>query len=391
VGGGATGAENTGNGGQGGVNNRASSGYGGSGVVILRYPSAYKITIGAGLTGSTATVSSDKVTTITAGTGNVSWAYAPQEVEYLVIAGGGAGGIAGANSASSGGAAGGYRTSVVGATSGGNSSAEPTMQFFFGIPYGITVGAGGAGVPTGQTGAAVNGSQGSDSVISENTIPMITSLGGGQGRGGSNLQGIVGGSTSGNGVGVGGTPATALAGTTGQGSAGGIGYDGTTAATRAAGGSGGAGQAGSNASASNAGNGGNGLANSITGTSVTRAGGGGASASSQGSIANGTAGTGGATAGVKSATSSNATANTGSGSGGSSGAVGVPGTGNGGSGVVILRYPNTIPNMILGSGLTLRQDDDEDIDGSGNREPPTFTPSGFKVYVLISGTGNVSF
>jgi hypothetical protein len=47
--------------------------------------------------------------------------------------------------------------------------------------------------------------------------------------------------------------------------------------------------------------------------------------------------------------------------------------------------------MILGSGLTLSQDDDEDIDGSGNREPPTFTTSGFKVYVLISGTGNVSF
>jgi hypothetical protein len=32
------------------------------------------ITIGAGLTGSTATDGSFKVTTITAGTGNVSWA-----------------------------------------------------------------------------------------------------------------------------------------------------------------------------------------------------------------------------------------------------------------------------------------------------------------------------
>ena len=47
---------------------------GGSGVVILSYPSAYTITIGAGLTGTTATVSSNKVTTITAGSGNVSWA-----------------------------------------------------------------------------------------------------------------------------------------------------------------------------------------------------------------------------------------------------------------------------------------------------------------------------
>jgi hypothetical protein len=42
--------------------------------VILRYPSSYTITIGAGLTGSTSTVAGKKVTTITAGTGNVSWA-----------------------------------------------------------------------------------------------------------------------------------------------------------------------------------------------------------------------------------------------------------------------------------------------------------------------------
>jgi hypothetical protein len=43
-------------------------------VVILRYPSSMTITIGAGLTGTTATVSGDKVTTITAGTGEVRWA-----------------------------------------------------------------------------------------------------------------------------------------------------------------------------------------------------------------------------------------------------------------------------------------------------------------------------
>jgi hypothetical protein len=41
----------------------------------LRYPSASgTITIGGGLTGSTATDGAYKVTTITAGTGNVSWA-----------------------------------------------------------------------------------------------------------------------------------------------------------------------------------------------------------------------------------------------------------------------------------------------------------------------------
>jgi hypothetical protein len=43
-------------------------------VVILRYPNTFTITIGAGLTGSTATDGSNKVTTITVGTGNVSWA-----------------------------------------------------------------------------------------------------------------------------------------------------------------------------------------------------------------------------------------------------------------------------------------------------------------------------
>jgi hypothetical protein len=50
-----------------------NGGNGGSGVVILSYPDSFFITIGAGLTASTTTVSGNKVTTITAGTGNVSW------------------------------------------------------------------------------------------------------------------------------------------------------------------------------------------------------------------------------------------------------------------------------------------------------------------------------
>jgi hypothetical protein len=54
----------------GGGNGRA----GGSGVVILKYPDSRTITIGAGLTGSTAAPSGGfKVSTITLGTGNVSW------------------------------------------------------------------------------------------------------------------------------------------------------------------------------------------------------------------------------------------------------------------------------------------------------------------------------
>jgi hypothetical protein len=42
--------------------------------VILRYSNTLTITIGAGLTASTSTVGANKVTTITNGTGNVSWA-----------------------------------------------------------------------------------------------------------------------------------------------------------------------------------------------------------------------------------------------------------------------------------------------------------------------------
>lgn len=71
------GTANTGGGGGGrnsgpDTDNGAS---GGSGIVILRWPTATAtITIGAGLTGSTTTTGSDSVATITAGTGNVSWA-----------------------------------------------------------------------------------------------------------------------------------------------------------------------------------------------------------------------------------------------------------------------------------------------------------------------------
>ena len=68
----ASGTANTGGG--GGGQSGATGGSGGSGVVILRYPATTTITLGAGLTGSTTTVGSNKVTTITAGSGNVSWA-----------------------------------------------------------------------------------------------------------------------------------------------------------------------------------------------------------------------------------------------------------------------------------------------------------------------------
>jgi hypothetical protein len=75
AGNGGAGSANTGGGGASGTGSGGGSGgAGGSGVVILRYPATLTITIGAGLTGTTATVGTDKVTTITLGTGNVSWA-----------------------------------------------------------------------------------------------------------------------------------------------------------------------------------------------------------------------------------------------------------------------------------------------------------------------------
>ena len=80
AGGGANaGTANTGGGGGGGAwtNNQNTTtqrgGAGGSGVVILRYPNAYTITVPAGLTATTATVSTDKVTTFTSGTGNIQF------------------------------------------------------------------------------------------------------------------------------------------------------------------------------------------------------------------------------------------------------------------------------------------------------------------------------
>ena len=51
-----------------------AGGTGGSGVIILRYSNSYTITIGAGLTGTTSTNGTNTIATITAGSGNVSWA-----------------------------------------------------------------------------------------------------------------------------------------------------------------------------------------------------------------------------------------------------------------------------------------------------------------------------
>ena len=62
-----------GGGGDGWAGTSQPGGAGGSGVVILRYPSSFTLTVGAGLTSSTNIVGTNKVTSFTAGSGNVSW------------------------------------------------------------------------------------------------------------------------------------------------------------------------------------------------------------------------------------------------------------------------------------------------------------------------------
>ena len=69
---GTSGGSNTGTGGRG--TGGTTAGAGGSGIVILRYPSKYTITVAGGHTSTTTTVGTDKVTTFTGGTGNVSFA-----------------------------------------------------------------------------------------------------------------------------------------------------------------------------------------------------------------------------------------------------------------------------------------------------------------------------
>jgi len=73
---GNAGTANTGGGARGIIvfgTHQIYGGNGGSGIVILRYPNTYTISQ-SGLTLTTATDGDDKVTTITAGTGTVSWA-----------------------------------------------------------------------------------------------------------------------------------------------------------------------------------------------------------------------------------------------------------------------------------------------------------------------------
>jgi hypothetical protein len=352
-------AANTGSGGFAGYYYQISRNpsAGASGVVILRYSDAYTITLGAGLTGSTTTVGSNKVTTITAGTGTVSWRLSRSFLtEYLVIAGGGNS----ANDHGAGGGAGGYRSSVTGELSGGNSLAETKLNSTVGRIYAVTVG---AGAPKNFGGGLARGSNSS--------LAEIISIGGGAQNASESIRN--GGSGSGA-VYAGTTSSTIGLGTVGQGSNGGLG--GPFGGNYASGGGGGAGGLGVSAPSNTvAGNGGPGLASSITGTSVIRAGGGGGGNYQGGTVGLGGSG-GGGNAGATGGNNAgqDGAVNTGGGGGSPHYQSGSSSSGGGGSGVVILRYPSDL-TITIGAGLT----------GS------TATVGANKVTTITAGTGNVSW
>ena len=58
---------------EGGNDRGTHNGTGGKGIVILRYPNTFTISVGAGLTSSTSTSGSDKITQFTSGSGSVSF------------------------------------------------------------------------------------------------------------------------------------------------------------------------------------------------------------------------------------------------------------------------------------------------------------------------------
>jgi hypothetical protein len=74
-----SGLVNTGGGagaGGGGTDSAGVSGSGGSGIVILRYPATYTLSVGAGLTAGVANQSvgsGERYTTLTAGSGTISF------------------------------------------------------------------------------------------------------------------------------------------------------------------------------------------------------------------------------------------------------------------------------------------------------------------------------
>ena len=274
----------------------------------------------------------------------------PNDVDYLVVAGGGGGGLGSHTGAGGGG--GGFRTSMPEGPGGPGTSAESKITVTA-QPYPITVGGGGAGAYSNNVGTAT---QGTPSYIGPPGAKIVESTGGGFGADGSGNNGGPGGS--------GGGGAGDLQNTTGgpavsptQGYAGGN-CQNSGGPTYAAGGGGGAGSAGvpgvpGQRNATN-GDGGAGKRTSITGPAYSvgtpgpggsggyLAGGGATGSENYVTYRSGPAspGPGGGGGGNNPGNARSGTASTGGGGGGDgtgqtgSGQVG----GGGGSGIVVMRY-----------------------------------------------------
>jgi hypothetical protein len=248
----------------------------------------------------------------------------PYTIEYLVVAGGGAG------------------SDQYGGGGGAGGVLNNTASVVPGIPYTITVGAGGQAPRDSGNPSSISGAP---------PLPLaITAIGGGGGGGSGANPGAVaksGGSGGGGGL----DNVTGGAGTPGQGFPGGNGGPGPNVFGGAGGG--GAGAAGTNFIA---GPGGVGRPISITGTSVFYGGGGGGARNSPFNEPGGNGGTGGGGRGAGAPEPSygfavSGTVNTGGGAG--SGLGGPAGPAKGGSGIVILAVPTpNYPGSAPGATVT---------------------------------------
>ena len=262
-------------------------------------------------------------------------------VDYLVVAGGGSGGTGSNGDAGGGGGAGGARMSS--GVASGCYSASPLGSGVSALPvsvqgYSITVGGGGAGSTIPAPSPTTNpGNRGSNS-----TFSTITSTGGGAGQQRTTTT-PTGPGGSGGGGGRGNTSTTFTGNTPpvspSQGNNGGLAQ---AFPARVGGGGGGASAVGGTGSGGAAGAGGAGISNSITASPVAYAGGGGGAGipiDVPGTPGAGGTGGGGAGGGNPGSSGTAGTVNTGGGSGGGSAAVGEFFASNaGGSGIVIIRY-----------------------------------------------------
>ncbi len=321
----SNGSANTGGGGAGAYTSTGvSGGTGGSGIVIISYPTG-------SLSATGGTITQVGANTVHTFMSNGIFVILPNTSVVKVLAVGGGGG--GGNNHGGGGGGGGV-----------------TYSDAFGITtqsYSVVVGNGGSGgVSTGSA-----GSNGGNSSLSN-----LVAVGGGGGGGRINTNAVSQSTIGGSGGGGAGTidGATGQAGlgssgTMNQGSKGGNGISDATAGN--GGGGGGSAVNGGNASGGGcgvgiSGIGGNGLQYSISGTAVYYGGGGSGGRWCAGAV--GVAGLGGGGIGGANdlATGGNGAANTGGGGGGGGGGGAVGGTG--GSGVVIISYPSGAINATGG-------------------------------------------